>query len=127
MSTTELAARLGWSQSKVSKTELGRTVPPRQDVLAWAQATAAPTELSEMLSALAESTAVEITEWRRVLAPGRRRKQDEIRELEHSASMIRTCAPCVVIGLLQTAQYADAVFRIGRRPGGPAEDRAAVI
>lgn len=39
LSTTQLAERLGWSQSKVSKTELGRTTPSPEDADAWARAT----------------------------------------------------------------------------------------
>lgn len=38
LSTPQLAARLGWSQSKVSKTELGRSRPQPDDVDAWARA-----------------------------------------------------------------------------------------
>ena len=36
LSTTQLARQLRWSQSKVSKTERGITLPPASDVEAWA-------------------------------------------------------------------------------------------
>ena len=49
LSTTQLANLLGWSQSKVSKTERGVTLPPPPDVEAWANATGASGELRAQL------------------------------------------------------------------------------
>lgn len=126
LSTTELAKRLGWSQSKVSKTELGRTMPQPSDVDAWARATGATPGVRDQLLELAERSATEAIEWRRELAPGRRRKQDEIRRIEAAASVIRVFSPDVVVGLAQTARYAEAMFRLGRVVG-PAEDLQQVV
>lgn len=127
LSTTQLAERLGWSQSKVSKTELGRTLPSQGDVRGWTETTGAPAGLGDELAGIAEAAGIQVTEWRRELAPGRRRKQEEIRELEAAASVIRVFAPRVVVGLAQTAEYADAVFRLGRKTGHPVEDRAEIV
>ncbi|MBV8540852.1 MAG: helix-turn-helix domain-containing protein [Pseudonocardiales bacterium] len=77
LSTTQLARQLGWSQSKVSKTERGATFPQRSDVEAWAAATNASADLAAELIELADRAAIEFTERRRVLAPGRRRVQEE--------------------------------------------------
>lgn len=126
LSTTELAKRLGWSQSKVSKTELGRTMPQSSDVDAWARATSAAGDVRDQLLELAERVATEAIEWRRELAPGRRRKQEEIRRLEAAASVIRVFSPDVVVGLAQTERYAEAMFRLGRGVG-PAEDLQQVV
>lgn len=126
LSTTQLAAQLGWSQSKVSKTELGRTLPEPDDVAAWAIATGADAETREELVGIADMAAVQLTEWRRELAPGRRRMQQEIERLEAAASVIRVFSPEVVVGLGQTRAYAAAMFRLGRRVGPP-EDVDEVV
>ncbi|MGH3720807.1 MAG: helix-turn-helix domain-containing protein [Pseudonocardiaceae bacterium] len=113
LSTTQLARRLGWSQSKVSKTERGVTLPPASDVEMWANATAAPPELRAQLSALADRAAVEFIERRRVLAPGPRRVQEKIQRLEEAASVVRVFHPNVIVGLAQTRAYVEAMFRLG--------------
>lgn len=114
LSTTQLANRLGWSQSKVSKTELGRTTPSPEDVEAWAQATGASLAIREELRVLAQRAATRLTAWRRELAPGRRRMQQDIQRFEAAASVVRVFSPDVVVGLAQTPAYAAAVFRVGR-------------
>lgn len=115
LSTTVLAQRLGWSQSKVSKTERGVTLPSPSDVEAWAFATGASAELRAELGSLAERSTIEFTERRRVLAPGRRRVQKEIQRLEEASSVVRVCQPNIVVGLAQVHDYVEAMFRIGRR------------
>lgn len=120
LSTTQLAYRLGWSQSKVSKTERGVTLPQPSDVEAWAAATDASTELRDELSVLADRSNFESIERRRGLAPGRRRVQEEIHRLEEAASVVRVFQPDVVVGLAQTRSYVEAMFRLGR--GGPRAD-----
>lgn len=121
LSTPQLAARLGWSQSKVSKTELGRSRPQPDDVDAWARATGADPAFRDEMVRVAGQAAVQATEWRRELAPGRRRKQEEIHRIEAAASVIRVFSPDVVVGFAQTRPYAQAMFRLGRRVG-PADD-----
>ncbi|MGH3942313.1 MAG: helix-turn-helix domain-containing protein [Pseudonocardiaceae bacterium] len=117
LSTPQLAGRLGWSQSKVSKTELGRTTPSPQDVDAWARATGASSATREELRVLAERAATRLTAWRRELAPGRRRMQQDIERFEAAASVVRVFSPDVVVGLAQTPAYAAAMFRLGRDIG----------
>jgi len=119
LSTTQLAGRLGWSQSKVSKTERGVTLPPPADVEAWARATNASGTLRTELGSLADDAAVEFTERRKVLAPGRRRVQQEIQRLEEAASVVRVFNPKVVVGLAQTRAYVEAMFRLGRNRTPP--------
>lgn len=126
LSTTQLAGRLGWSQSKVSKTELGRTTPSPEDVDAWARATGASSATREELRVLAERAATRLTAWRRELAPGRRRMQQDIRRFEAAASVVRVFSPDVVVGLAQTPAYAEAMFRLGRDVG-LAEDVEKVV
>lgn len=125
LSTTKLANELGWSQSKVSKTETGRTMPAPEDVDAWCRHVNAAAAVREELVGIATAAAAQATEWRRELAPGRRRKQDDIRRMEEAASVIRVFAPDVIAGLAQIRPYVEKMFRLGRKVGPedePAED-----
>lgn len=126
LSTTKLAQRLGWSQSKVSRIELGRTLAKPHEVDAWISVTGAEAELREDLLGVAQRAADEFIEWRRELAPGRRRVQEEVQRLEQAASVIRVFAPRVVVGLAQTRPYAEAMFRLGRRVG-PTEELDEIV
>jgi hypothetical protein len=104
------------SQSKISKTERGRTLPGPDDVAAWARVTGAESHVRDELVAIAEQAGHEATHWRRVLAPGRRRVQEDIRELEAAASVLRVFASNVVAGLAQTRPFAEAMVRLDRPP-----------
>lgn len=115
LSTTKLAAELGWSQSKVSKTETGRTKPAPEDVDAWCRHFRAPPEVREELVNIAATAAAVAADWRRELAPGRRRKQEDIRRMEQAASVIRVFAPDVIAGLAQTRPYVEKMFKLGRK------------
>ncbi len=126
LSTTQLAEVLGWSQSKVSKTELARTRPAPEDVQRWSLATGADADTRAELVRIATEAAEEVTDWRRELAPGRRRKQEEIQRLEAGASVIRVFSPDVIVGLAQTPAYAEAMFRLGRHVGTPESVREVV-
>ncbi len=126
LSTTQLAEQLSWSQSKVSKTELGRTTPSPEDVDAWARATGGSSATREELRVLAEQAATRLTAWRRELSPGRRRMQQDIERFEVAASVVRVFSPDVVVGLAQTPAYVAAMFRLGRDVG-LVEDAEKVI
>jgi transcriptional regulator with XRE-family HTH domain len=121
LSTTELAERLGWSQSKVSRTELGRTLAKPDEVDAWTRTTKADRVVRDEVLEIARRATAEFTEWRRELAPGRRRVQEEIRRMESAASVTRVFSMQVVPGLAQTWAYAEVMFRLGRE-GAPADE-----
>lgn len=114
LSTTVLAERLGWSQSRVSRIDRGLTLPAPDDVDQWARETHANPDTRRHLMALAASAKIQLTEWKRELAPGRRRKQQEMAEHEANASVIRLFGADVVPGLAQTRLYATRMFLLGR-------------
>lgn len=122
LSTVKLAAEFNWSQSKVSKTETGRTMPPPEDVDAWCRRFNAPPDVREELVAIATTAAAQATEWLKALAPGRVRKQDAIRRMEQDASVIRVFAPDVIVGLAQVSAYAEKMFRLGRNIASAADE-----
>ncbi len=102
LSTTELAATLHWSQSKVSRVERGATPARPHEVEAWALATGA--RPSADLLALAAQLTAQATARRRELAPGAVRAREEVAWLAEHASLVRafgvdvvpepTSAPC---------------------------------
>jgi len=116
LSTTGLAGQLGWSQSKVSRVERGVTLAKPNEVDEWARVLHAPPEDRRRLIELAEEQGVELLEWKRAMAPGRRRLQEEIQELELACSTMWVFSMNIVPGLAQTPSYAETVFRIDRDP-----------
>jgi transcriptional regulator with XRE-family HTH domain len=123
----DLAKRLGWTQARVSRVDRGTTLPRAEDVDAWAGALQASGEERATLAELADALRVQMTAWRREMAIGRRRVQAEIRTLEERASTIWAFSLDVVPGLLQTAAYAEMMFRLGRSAPPEDEDLAAVV
>ena len=106
----ELAARLGWPASKVSRLEHGRQTPSAQDVTAWAHAVGTSvTVLDELLTSL-RSVRFEYTAWSRRMSRGTASRQHASASLEASTSLIRAFEPAMVPGLLQTPDYARHVL-----------------
>lgn len=106
----ELAARLGWPQSKVSKLETGRQTANAADLTAWAEATGhaeASAELHARLSGLESHT----RSWRRQLAGGHRPVQDALSVEYERSTTLRAWEGAMVVGILQTPDYARAIFR----------------
>jgi transcriptional regulator with XRE-family HTH domain len=117
-SGTELANRLGWAQSKVSRTENAKQLPSEEDVRGWVRVTGAPTEsLGELLALLnrAQSEHVEFRGQYRV-AGGLTGLQSDILVLETQATRIAHFQPALIPALLQTPDYAREMLHL---PSGP--------
>jgi transcriptional regulator with XRE-family HTH domain len=106
---TQLAERLGWTQSKVSKLENGRQTATAEDLRAWAKATGQP-ETYDELHARLRGFESHIRSWRRQLASGHRPVQDTWNALVAETSVIHCWENSMVSGMLQTADYARNVF-----------------
>lgn len=106
----ELGNAVGWSQSKVSKIENGRTRPSADDITTWADATRATTEQRGELLELALAVANEARSWSTAHEGGLARRQREIADVEASATHLRNFQPAIIPGLLQTAEYARRVL-----------------
>jgi len=113
----QLAGRVGMSQSKISKLETGRLLPSVEDVERLANALRAPDDVKAALLDQATTLHSELHAWRALHRPSFRRRQEEIREAEATATEIRLFQPAVVPGLLQTAEYARHVLTVGRFTG----------
>ncbi|MET9066483.1 helix-turn-helix domain-containing protein [Streptosporangium sandarakinum] len=127
LSGKDLAERLRWQASKVSRLENARQTPTEEDVTQWGCALqAAPgtvEELVEQVKALLERQ----DSWRQRHRSGLATFQEDIRDREMRTSLFRVFEPGIVIGLLQTTEYARGVFtRLKRIYRAPDEIDAAI-
>ncbi|MFC1418490.1 helix-turn-helix domain-containing protein [Streptacidiphilus cavernicola] len=105
----QLAERLGWPQSKVSKLETGKQTPTAEDLRAWADGVGAPDVAAELVARL-RGFETRYRTWKRQLASGHRARQ-ELGTTELSRSQTVCCyEPAIIPGLMQTADYARCVF-----------------
>lgn len=107
ISGINLASRLGWVQSKVSRIETGRQLPTEDDVRAWGTAVNLDESLlDELLRQLRELRGERIP-WRRGANDSAQSgTQRSMMELAAEATLVRNFELGVVPGLLQTADYA---------------------
>ncbi len=128
LSGTLLGEQLGWTQSKISKIENGRTTPSDRDIIEWAKATNADAdEMAELLAMLTEVRA-EQESWENKFRRGQALTQREYDRLARKASVIRNFETAAVPGLLQTSDYArhrimEGVRRQGANPSPAEVDR----
>ncbi|MGW5518400.1 helix-turn-helix domain-containing protein [Nocardia africana] len=107
----ELARREGWHESKCSKIEFGRITASESDIRAYCRHAEAEDELADLLATRHNIDAAYV-EWRRILgAGGTKRRQQYSMKLEAQARHIRNWQPQIIPGLLQTADYAEAILR----------------
>ncbi|MEE1826857.1 helix-turn-helix transcriptional regulator [Streptomyces sp. BE20] len=101
------------SPSKLSKIETGKVSPAIVDVERILTAIAVSDEVKAEYMDAARAEATEATAWRLIRRLGHYRKQQQIKALDDSTQLLRVFQPSLVPGLLQTPEYARAVF--GRR------------
>ncbi|MEU3546292.1 helix-turn-helix domain-containing protein [Streptomyces longwoodensis] len=106
---TQLAQRLSWPHSKVYKLEGGRQTATAEDLRAWAAAVGRPDVFAE-LDARLKGFESHIRSWRRQLAAGHRPVQDSWNLEVSRSTVIHAWEESVIPGMLQTADYARAVF-----------------
>ncbi|WP_027945945.1 helix-turn-helix domain-containing protein [Amycolatopsis taiwanensis] len=109
LSGREMAKRLAWPQSRVSKIETGKQTPDHSDVIAWCDALDAPEAAQDLLAEL-EQLRLQQVEWRRQLRSGHRQKQLELDQRQQNAKVIRAVDIAAVPGLAQTPPYARRIF-----------------
>lgn len=126
LSGEQLAERLGVSQSRVSRIELGQQAAPVDVVRRWTAATGASDDRAAALVGLAEGAATEAVAWRTAMGRGLVRLQQDARETELGAANLFCFQPILVPGLLQVPEYARRTFAAGNPTRGPAEVAAAV-
>ncbi|MGW5477738.1 helix-turn-helix domain-containing protein [Streptomyces sp. NPDC004008] len=105
----ELSDVLGWPQAKVSKLETGKQTATPEDVTAWAAGTGHP-EAADELTARLSGLETHTRSWRRQLRAGHRPVQDVLTIEYERSSVLRAWEGAMVVGLLQTPDYARAIF-----------------
>jgi transcriptional regulator with XRE-family HTH domain len=110
LSGAEAARRAGLTQSKVSRAETGTFLPTEDDVKALCRVYRASPDARRELLDLTRELREGTTSARVVLQRGGWWMQQRIGKLETATARIRNFAPTVVIGLLQTEDYVDALL-----------------
>lgn len=110
LSGAEAARRAGLSQSKISRAETGTFLPSEADVAALCRVYRASPEVRRELLDMTRALLQSSTSARVVLQRGGWWMQQRIGKLETAATRIREFAPAVVLGLLQTGAYVDALL-----------------
>ncbi|MCS0600389.1 helix-turn-helix transcriptional regulator [Streptomyces sp. LP11] len=105
----QLAQRLGWQQSKISKLENGRQTPTDADLRAWAEAVGRPAAFPELRARL-KGFESHIRSWQRQLAAGHAPVQETWNTLVSNATTVHALSGTAVNGMLQTADYARHIF-----------------
>ncbi|MFJ4517441.1 helix-turn-helix domain-containing protein [Streptomyces sp. NPDC088816] len=109
LTATELARRLDWYPSKVSRIEHARTPPAIADIRAWCAACGADRVVDDLVAS-AQSADSMYMEWRRVQRTGLRHLQESRVELYERTRLFRVYCSSVIPGLFQTPAYATALL-----------------
>jgi plasmid maintenance system antidote protein VapI len=111
MSGRKLAQAAGWQPSKVSRILTGKQAVTDADIATWCRLTSAADTEAERLRTTLRSIRADEARWARQTAAGHRAVQEDMASLEHRARTIRQFDLALVPGLLQTADYAAALFQ----------------
>jgi transcriptional regulator with XRE-family HTH domain len=118
---TQLAESLSWPQSKISKLETARQTPSEQDIREWARATGREPQTSDLLAAL-QTLEARHAEWQRLLNRELGPLQRQTLELDAKTQLFRVFEDSVIIGMLQTAEYARRILEGSRILHGTKND-----
>lgn len=123
LTTREVARRLGWSASTVSRTETGQRNVSSEDVAALLALYGVTGEERDRLLTLAREA--DQPGWWETRHPGLPSQLTALIGFESQAAQITDVALVVLPGLLQTADYARAVINAAGIPPMQAETRVA--
>jgi transcriptional regulator with XRE-family HTH domain len=119
----DLAERLGWAASKVSRIENGRQMPSRDDIAAWVAVCGIDEDEASELYDLASAAASIHLDWKRRLRRGQAAVQAYYNQLVAESQVVCHFATVLVPGLLQIRGYASHILRnLGREFGICDED-----
>lgn len=111
LSETQAAQQAGLTQSKISRVETGRQLPTTIEVERLCAAYEVPTRARRALVGATHDIREQSTPARTVLhRHGAPRMQERIGRIEAASARLRSFHPTLVIGLLQTPDYARALL-----------------
>jgi hypothetical protein len=117
----ELSARCGWHPAKTSRIQSGKSATSDADIRAWCAACGADDQAHELI-ATARAVDSMYTEWRRMERTGLAAAQESVAGLYRRTRVFRVYASRVVPGMLQIAEYTDAVLRSIQRSRATVDD-----
>ena len=117
----DMAGRLGWQESKVSRIVNAVTPPSEDDVTAWCTACGAAGEISGLIAALRLAAGAWV-EWRRMERHGLRAAQESIWPLHERTDRFGVYTHNLMPGLIQVRGYTAAVLGATRKRRGLADD-----
>lgn len=122
----QLAERLGWYPSKVSRIEHSRTSPSADGIRAWCRECDEESQADDLVASL---RAVEgmFVEWRRMERAGLHHAQVAVRPLFERTRRFRSYSSWFVPGLIQSRAYTDAVLRAVQRRRVDVDDVDAAV
>jgi transcriptional regulator with XRE-family HTH domain len=104
-----LAGLTGWHFTKVSKLENGVQNASEDDIRIWCEHCHAHDQTSDLVATV-RSIDTMYVEWRRQLVSGTKRRQRESIHFEAETKLFRVFEPLLIPGILQTAEYAEAIL-----------------
>ncbi|KIF69790.1 DNA-binding protein [Streptomyces sp. AcH 505] len=107
----DLAERLGWQRSKVSRLENGKQTPSVADLTAWSEAVHR-LDVAAELAARLKALETQYRSWRRQLSHGHHTRQELAIAETAGTRTIRGLEVARIPGLFQTAEYARHLFKI---------------
>lgn len=113
------------SAAKLSKIENGRTLPTVQDVDLLLSALGVSQEVKDQFLATARAEVTEAMAWRLMRRMGPWKHQNTIKAIEANTAVLKLFQGQLIPGLLQTPEYATAVFTLP--PALPEETRARTV
>jgi len=121
LNSRQLAHRLGWYESKVSRILNAVSQPSEEDLRSWCRACDRAEEIPGLIAALhmAEGAYVE---WRRMERHGLRAAQESVWPVHERTSQFRVYTHNLVPGLIQVREYTAAVLSATCRRRGLADD-----
>ncbi|WP_406674473.1 helix-turn-helix transcriptional regulator [Nonomuraea sp. N2-4H] len=127
LSGKELAERLRWQPSKVSRLENARQTATEDDVVVWAQAVNASPDTTDRLIRQSLALLERHDDWKQRHRSGLAALQEDVRDLEARTKLFRVFEPGIIVGLLQTSEYARHVFRKVKRLYSAADQIDAAV
>jgi transcriptional regulator with XRE-family HTH domain len=110
LTVRQLAEACDWAPSKISKLENGKQTATPVDLERWSAAAGQPWAANELKGRL-RGLETAYRSWRRQLAAGHRPVQDALNVEYARSTVMRAWEDAMVVGILQTADYARAIFK----------------
>jgi transcriptional regulator with XRE-family HTH domain len=123
---TELARKLGWDHTRISRYESGQRSPRLEDIATYLTAIGVTgEEYDDVLKFAREGGQSDQPHWLGIGSSEQNRQLAVLLRYEEVASEIIDVSPLLVPGLLQTSDYARAIMRDGRVPEDQIATRVA--